>query len=52
MEEGNDWAFDDRKKHLKKRAFEIVADQTGKFLIRMYLLLFGQEDLQDIKEQD
>src|SRR6187549_850906 len=23
MEEGNDWAFDDRKKHLKKRAFEI-----------------------------
>src|SRR4030095_100852 len=30
MEEGNDWAFDDRKKHLTKRAFEIVADQTGK----------------------
>ena len=30
MEEGNDWAFDDRKKHLKRRAFEIVADQTGK----------------------
>jgi len=30
MEEGNYWAFDDRKKHLKKRAFEIVADQTGK----------------------
>lgn len=30
MEEGNDWAFDDRKKYLKKRAFEIVADQTGK----------------------
>jgi starch phosphorylase len=30
MEENNDWAFDDRKKHLKKRAFEIVADQTGK----------------------
>src|SRR4028118_1563510 len=29
-EEGNDYAFDDRKKHLKKRAFEIVADQTGK----------------------
>jgi starch phosphorylase len=29
-EEGNDWAFDDRKKHLKRRAFEIVADQTGK----------------------
>ncbi len=30
MEEGNDWAFDDRKNYLKKRAFEIVADQTGK----------------------
>lgn len=29
-EESNDWAFDDRKKHLKRRAFEIVADQTGK----------------------
>lgn len=30
MEEGNDPMFDDRKRHLKKRAFEIVADQTGK----------------------
>jgi starch phosphorylase len=30
LEEKNDFAFDDRKKHLKKRAFEIVADQTGK----------------------
>ncbi|MFT4023219.1 MAG: alpha-glucan family phosphorylase [Flavihumibacter sp.] len=30
MEEGNDYAFDDRKSYLKKRAFEIVADQTGK----------------------
>jgi starch phosphorylase len=29
-EEGNDTAFDDRKRHLKRRAFEIVADQTGK----------------------
>ncbi len=29
-EEANDFAFDDRKKHLKKRAFEIVSDQTGK----------------------
>jgi starch phosphorylase len=29
-EENNDAIFDDRKKHLKKRAFEIVADQTGK----------------------
>jgi starch phosphorylase len=30
MEEGNDYVFDDRKKYLKRRAFEIVADQTGK----------------------
>jgi starch phosphorylase len=30
LEEKNDFIFDDRKKFLKKRAFEIVADQTGK----------------------
>jgi glycogen phosphorylase len=30
MEEGNDQGWDDRKKYLKRRAFEIVADQTGK----------------------
>ncbi len=30
MEAGDDYAIDDRKKYLKKRAFEIVADQTGK----------------------
>jgi len=30
MEADNDYGFDDRKKYLKKRAFEIVADQTGK----------------------
>jgi starch phosphorylase len=30
MEDGNDFLYDDRKKYLKKRAFEIVADQTGK----------------------
>ena len=29
-EDGNDAGFDDRKKYLKKRAFEIIADQTGK----------------------
>jgi starch phosphorylase len=31
-EEGNNEWFDDRKTHLKKRAFEIVADQTGKVM--------------------
>lgn len=30
MEEGNDLLWDDRKRYLKRRAFEIVADQTGK----------------------
>jgi glycogen phosphorylase len=30
MESDNDYGIDDRKKFLKKRAFEIVADQTGK----------------------
>ncbi len=32
MEEHNDGSFDDRKRFLKKRAFDIVADQTGKLL--------------------
>jgi starch phosphorylase len=31
-EEHNDSWFDDRKNYLKKRAFEIVADQTGKLM--------------------
>ncbi len=30
MDEHNDERFEDRKKYLKKRAFDIVADQTGK----------------------
>ena len=30
-EDNNDW-FDDRKRHLKYRALEIVADQTGKLM--------------------
>ena len=29
-EAGDDFSFDDRKQYLKKRAFEIVADQAGK----------------------
>lgn len=28
--EGNDALWDDRKRYMKKRAFEIIADQTGK----------------------
>jgi len=32
MDEKNDERFDDRKKYLKKRAFDLVADQTGKLL--------------------
>lgn len=30
MDEGNDERFDDRKQYLKRRAFDLVADQTGK----------------------
>jgi glycogen phosphorylase len=30
MEDQNDAGFDDRKQFLKKRAFDVVADQTGK----------------------
>ena len=30
MDDNNDWRMDDRKWYLKKRAFEVVADQTGK----------------------
>lgn len=30
MEAGNDVLFEDRKRYLKRRAFDIVADQTGK----------------------
>jgi len=30
MEKADDFWWDDRKKYLKKRSFEIVADQTGK----------------------
>jgi glycogen phosphorylase len=30
MEEADNEGFDDRKRYLKKRAFDIVADQTGK----------------------
>ncbi|MFM7671200.1 MAG: alpha-glucan family phosphorylase [Bacteroidota bacterium] len=30
MEAGDNFGIDDRKKYLKRRAFEIVADQTGK----------------------
>lgn len=32
MDESDDERFDDRKRFLKKRAFDIVADQTGKLL--------------------
>ena len=35
-EAGDDFGIDDRKKYLKKRAFEIVADQTGKIWARRF----------------
>jgi starch phosphorylase len=43
MEEGNDNLFDDRKIYLKKRAFEIVADQTGKiFDPRVFTIVWAR----------
>jgi starch phosphorylase len=30
MEDGDDMKFDDRKQYLKRRSFDLVADQTGK----------------------
>jgi len=32
MDDHNDFGFDDRKRFLKKRALDVVADQTGKLL--------------------
>ncbi len=50
-EAGDDYGIDDRKKYLKKRAFEIVADQTGKlFQPSDVLQLSGHDDLPGIKE--
>ncbi|MDP4263824.1 MAG: alpha-glucan family phosphorylase [Bacteroidota bacterium] len=43
MEGDNDYGFDDRKKYLKKRAFEIVADQTGKlFHPKVFTLVWAR----------
>ena len=52
MEEGNDWAFDDRKKHLKKRAFEIVADQTGKLFDQNVLTIVWARRFAGYKRAD
>lgn len=43
MEQGNDAAWDDRKRYLKRRAFEIVADQTGKlFNDRVFTIVWAR----------
>jgi starch phosphorylase len=44
-EAGDDYGMDDRKKYLKKRAFDIVADQTGKVFNPIPLPLFGHAGL-------
>ncbi len=52
MEEGNDLLFEDRKKHLKKRAFEIVADQTGKIFDPNILTIVWARRLAGYKRAD
>ena len=49
MEDGREEDFIDRKRWLKQRAFDLVADQTGKLMDRMYLPSCGQEDLRGTK---
>lgn len=51
-EEGNDWAFDDRKRYLKKRAFEIVADQTGKVFNENFLTIVWARRFAGYKRAD
>ena len=43
MEAHNDSGFDDRKTYLKKRAFDLVADQTGKlFNSRVFTIVWAR----------
>ncbi|MBL0056139.1 MAG: alpha-glucan family phosphorylase [Chitinophagaceae bacterium] len=43
MNEHDDAGFDDRKTHLKKRAFDLVADQTGKlFNPKMFTIVWAR----------
>jgi glycogen phosphorylase len=43
LEQGNDATWDDRKRYLKRRAFEIVADQTGKlFNDRVFTIVWAR----------
>lgn len=51
-EENMDWNFDDRKKYLKKRAFEIVADQTGKIFNPHILTIVWARRLAGYKRAD
>jgi starch phosphorylase len=51
-ETGNDEAFDDRKKWMKKRAFEIVADQTGKIFDPGVLTIIWARRFAEYKRPD
>jgi starch phosphorylase len=52
MDENNDWRFDDRKWYLKKRAFEIVADQTGKLFNASILTIVWSRRFAGYKRAD
>jgi starch phosphorylase len=41
LEEGDNFWWDDRKRYLKKRSFEIVADQTGRLMNPIFSPLSG-----------
>jgi glycogen phosphorylase len=51
-DEDNDPAFDDRKRYLKRRAFEIVADQTGKIFDQNVLTIVWARRFAGYKRAD
>ncbi len=52
LDANNDWGIDDRKQYLKKRAFEIVADQTGKLFDTNVLTIVWARRLAGYKRAD
>ncbi|MBX2930988.1 MAG: alpha-glucan family phosphorylase [Chitinophagaceae bacterium] len=52
LDANNDWGIDDRKQYLKKRAFETVADQTGKLFDTNVLTIVWARRLAGYKRAD